>query len=280
VKIGEEQARRSLLLEMTKRTLRWLTHRAIHGSLCAVSVLCVGAYAQGLPGARPLTYVCHYTSTPIRIDGHLDDPAWAAAPWTTDFVDIQGNSQPKPLYRTRAKFLWDEHYLYIAAELQEPNVHGTLTMHDSVIFHDDDFEVFLKPLPLTDSYFEFEMNALNTSWDLFLPKPYRAGGKPDNSWDIQGLKTAVAVQGTLNQPNDTDRGWTLEIAYPLTAFNSRQSVPLPGDNTVWRMNLSRVEWLPGHTREENWVWTPQGLIDMHVPEHWGYLQFVKGSGGK
>ncbi len=48
------------------------------------------------------------------------------------------------------------------------------------------------------SYYEFEMNALNTGWDLFLPKPYNAGGKADNSWDIAGLKTAVAVQGTLN----------------------------------------------------------------------------------
>ena len=58
------------------------------------------------------------------------------------------------------------------------------------------------------------MNALNTGWDLFLNKPYRAGGKADNSWDIDGLKTAVAVQGTLNDPGDKDKGWTLEIAYP------------------------------------------------------------------
>jgi hypothetical protein len=25
--------------------------------------------------------------------------------------------------------------------------------------------------------------------------------------------------------------------------------------------------------EDNWVWSPQGLIDMHVPEHWGYITF-------
>ena len=112
--------------------------------------------------------------------------------------------------------LWDDNYLYIAAELEEPNVTGTLTKHDSVIFKDNDFEVFIKPLPETESYYEFEMNALNTGWDLFLPKPYSQGGKADNSWDIAGLKTAVAVQGTLNHPSDTDHGWTLEIAYPLS----------------------------------------------------------------
>ena len=63
-------------------------------------------------------------------------------------------------------------------------------------FKDNDFEVFIKPLPETKSYYEFEMNALNTGWDLFLPQALQArDGKPDNSWDIAGLKTAVATPG-------------------------------------------------------------------------------------
>lgn len=230
---------------------------------------------QATTSAVPLTYTCHHTGTPIVIDGKLDDSAWNAAPWTTDFVDIEGASKPRPRFRTRAKMLWDSNYLYIAAEMEEPNVHATLTAHDSVIFRDDDFEVFMKPLPQTPSYYEFEINALNTGWDLFLNKPYKLGGKADNSWDIQGLKTAVAVQGTLNQSGDTDRGWTVEIAYPLRAFESRQHVPQPVDGSVWRINFSRVEWKPGQAKEDNWVWSPQGLIDMHVPEHWGFLRFVK-----
>ena len=105
--------------------------------------------------------------------------------------------------------LWDDQYLYVAAELEEPHVWATLTEHDSVIFHDNDFEVFLNPSGDGLNYFEFEINALNTSWDLFLPKPYREGGKADNSWDIPGLRTAVHVNGTLNDPRDTDRGWTV-----------------------------------------------------------------------
>jgi hypothetical protein len=221
----------------------------------------------------PLSYDCYRTKTPIRIDGKLDDAAWKKAKWTSDFVDIEGAAKPTPRFRTRAKMLWDDQYLYVAAELEEPNVAGALTKHDSVIFKDNDFEVFIKPLPETESYYEFEMNALNTGWDLFLPKPYSAGGKPDSGWDIAGLKTAVAVQGTLNHPGDTDRGWTLEIAFPLAAFNSRQQVPLPRPGTVWRINFSRVEWTPGNPKEDNWVWSPQGVINMHVPDRWGYLKF-------
>ncbi len=221
----------------------------------------------------PLRYTCHHVTAPVRIDGTLNDPAWAEAEWTSDFVDIQGVSMPKPRFRTRVKMLWDDRYLYIGAELEEPDVKATLTQHDSVIFHDNDFEVFVKPLPATASYYEFEINALNTGWDLFLNKPYNQGGKADNSWDIQGLKTAVAVQGTLNKSGDKDRGWTVEIAYPLSAFQSRQDVPRPVDGTTWRINFSRVEWTPGNPKEDNWVWSPQGVINMHVPDRWGYLEF-------
>jgi len=240
--------------------------------LCLASLIPFAAHAQQTQTA-PLSYDVYRTTTPIGIDGKLDDPAWSKASWTSDFVDIEGAIKPTPRFRTRIKMLYDDKYLYIAAELQEPNVTATLREHDSVIFHDNDFEVFIKPLPETESYYEFEINAFNTGWDLFLNKPYNENGKADNSWDIAGLKTAVAVQGTLNDPKDTDKGWTLEIAYPLTAFNSRQTVPPPQAGTVWRINFSRVEWKAGQKKEDNWVWSPQGVVNMHVPDRWGYLHF-------
>ncbi len=157
----------------------------------------------------------------------MDDAAWRKAPWTDWFVDIEGAGKPTPRLHTHAKMLWDAQFLYVAAELEEPHVWATLTEHDSVIFHDNDFEVFLNPSGDGRNYFEFEINALNTGWDLFLPKPYREGGKADNSWDIPGLHTAVSVNGTLNNPGDTDRGWMIEMAFPWSAFASRAPVSRP-----------------------------------------------------
>jgi len=233
--------------------------------------------------ATPEKYTCRRAPSAPTIDGKLDDPAWAAAPWTGWFLDIRGPEAPRPRFRTRSKMLWDDEFLYIAAELEEPDVWATLTAHDSVIFHDNDFEVFLNPTGDTRNYFEFEINALNTGWDLFLNKPYREGGKADNSWEIPGLRTAVSVDGTLNDPRDTDRRWTVELAFPWTAFQPRSGKGRPSPGDEWRINFSRVEWQhdvvdgkyvkrPG-LREDNWVWSPQGLIDMHVPEHWGYVRF-------
>ena len=247
-------------------------------SIRAVIALLLFALLPGLaqaPITLPLAYDCHFTKKPPNIDGKLNDAVWDQASWTSDFVDIEGAAKPTPRFRTRVKMLWDQQNLYIAAQLEEPDVKATLTQHDSVIFEDNDFEVFIKPLPETDSYYEFEMNALNTGWDLFLVKPYSVGGRPDNSWDIPNLRTVVSVQGTLNNSADKDQGWTLEIVYPLNAFQARQNVPVPVPGTQWRLNFSRVEWKAGQPKEDNWVWSPQGVINMHVPDRWGYLNFVR-----
>lgn len=180
--------------------------------------------------------------------------------------------------------LWDDRYFYVAAEMEEPNVWGTLTEHDSVIFQDNDFEVFIDPDGDNHQYYEFEINALNTTWDLRLVKPYRDGGPALNEWEIPGMRSAVRVDGTLNDARDVDRGWSVELAFPwdvLAEFANRPSPPLHGDQ--WRVNFSRVEWqvstagsstakLPD-TPEDNWVWSPQWAIDMHRPEQWGYVQF-------
>jgi hypothetical protein len=248
------------------------------------AALCLAACAAHSQ-SQPKHYICHRARTPIQIDGRLDDAAWRKAPWTGWFVDIEGARKPSPRLHTRVKMLWDEQFFYVAAELEEPHVWATLTEHDSVIFHDNDFEVFLNPSGDGRNYFEFEINALNTGWDLFLPKPYREGGKADNSWDIPGLRTAVSVNGTLNNPRDTDHGWTVEMAFPWTAFASRAPVSRPAAGAEWRVNFSRVEWrtnvvegqyvkAPGQ-KEDNWVWSPQGLIDMHVPDRWGYVRFAR-----
>lgn len=233
----------------------------------------------------PRSYLCRHANVPIQIDGQLNEAAWTEAPWTEDFLDIQGAGQPRPKFRTRAKLLWDEQYLYIAAELEEPHVWATLTNHDSVIFRDPDFEVFIDPRGETQPYYEFEMNALNATWDLRLDKPYMDGGKPHNEWEMAGMKTAVSVNGTLNNPSDLDRGWTVELAFPWKALDqhARHAGP-PAEGEQWHIDFSRVEWQiittnGGYQKvpdkaEDNWVWSPTGVIDMHRPEMWGLLQFT------
>jgi hypothetical protein len=234
---------------------------------------------------HPKGYVCHRVNGSITVDGKLDDAAWQSALWSDAFQDIEGEKKPFPRYHTRMKILWDEKYLYIGAELEEPHVWGTLKDHDSIIFIDNDFEVFLDPDGDGFNYGELELNALNTTWDLFLPRPYRSGGPALHDWEIPGLKTAVFIDGTLNDPRDRDRGWSVEIAWPMRNIKEFSGSPIPPrEGDQWRINFSRVEWehlIEGdryvkkpQLSEANWVWSPQGAIDMHRPEKWGYLQFT------
>jgi hypothetical protein len=247
-------------------------------------------HSPGPKFVHPRGYVCYRAKAPIQIDGKLDDAAWQDAPWTEDFVDIEGDAKPAPRFRTRVKMLWDDTYFYVAADMEEPHVWGTLTEHDAVIFQDNDFEVFIDPNGDNHEYYEFEINALNTGWDLFLCKPYRDGGPAINSWEIPGLKTAVHVAGTLNDPRDVDKGWTVELAFPWKVLKEAAHRPAPPkEGDQWRVNFSRVEWkhevVDGKYRkvkglkEDNWVWSPQYVIDMHRPELWGYVQFTKQAPG-
>ena len=238
-------------------------------------------------------YVCYYTAERPVIDGSGNDAVWQRAPWTEDFTDIEGDIRPQPPLRTRARMLWDSTCLYIYAELQEPDLWGTLRQHDTVIYEDNDFEVFVNPDNSTHRYFELEINALGTVMDLFMNKPYRNGGKALLSWDAQGLRSAVTVRGTLNHPGDVDEGWSIEMAIPLKTLSFWGDPPVV-DGTQWRVNFSRVEWdrdvQGGEYRvrtdatgrrlpEHNWVWSPQGYINMHMPERWAYLQFSSHGGG-
>jgi len=257
--------------------------------LIALPGYCQTAKSDNWQYNPPKHYIAYKTSTPITIDGKADEPAWKFADWTDDFVDIKGNKKNKPEFRTRAKITWDDNYFYFYAELEEPNVLADITQRDAVIFHNNDFEIFLKPYTEFPQYCEFEMNAINTVWDLLLMNAYRVDGPIINNWDIKGLKNAVHVDGTINYPADKDKGWSVEIAIPRSALNElkfkNMKSPIP---EIWRINFSRVEWdykitngkyekekdqygkfLPEH----NWVWSPQAAIDMHQPEHWGYVKF-------
>jgi hypothetical protein len=92
------------------------------------------------------TYICQAAPGLSQVDGRLDKSFWRDAPWTEEFVDIEGDIKPRPRLRTRAKMLWDDECLYVGAEMEEPHVWATLTERDSIVYHDNDFEVFLNPV--------------------------------------------------------------------------------------------------------------------------------------
>jgi len=263
------------------------------------------------PFPWPEGQVAHYTALrtpqPLTIDGNLNKPAWQKAQRSPRFVDLV-NGTPT-VHDTRAAVLWDDQYLYAGFWVEEPFVEAKLTERDSLIWSENDIELFVAG---PDAYYELEINALGTIYEaLFVfEDAYERGGydkdpelqktvdgfKPWNGvgftshprgprlgyfkWDLPGLKTAVAIDGTLNDNSDRDRGWTVEIAIPwsglktLAQGDNRALPPRHGD--TWRMDFSRFNTYraaPPATDPGGWAWSAHGVWDSHVPELFPHVHF-------
>ncbi len=247
-------------------------------------------YAQQ-PACNPPTYVCYRTPGTITVDGKLTPREWDAIPWMSDFADITGNLSAKPHWQTKVKMAHDDNGLYIAAWLEEPHVWATITQHDAAIFQDNAFEMFFNPTNDTHHYLEYEVNALGTVWDLYLSRPYRDHPVTFGNWEFAGMQSVVHVDGTLNNPKDTDKGWSVEVFIPWRSLlQVAPRMRKPAEGTQMRTNFMRVQWplevkdgmytkapkkAGQHTAESYWLWAPIGIVNAHLPEYWGYVQFTE-----
>jgi Carbohydrate family 9 binding domain-like len=240
--------------------------------------------------SEPKHYFCFKTDRSILCDGILNEEAWEKAPWTDFFQDIVGDSKPMPYYKTRAKMTWDFDALYIAAELEEENIWAYLDHHDDIVFRENDFEIFISNTSDSQHYYEIEINALKTIFDLFMTKAYRDGGRAMIEWNVKGIESGVTLDGSINNGSDTDKRWIVEMKLPFKSLSLDGTGVSPNLNDTWRINFSRVQYginfkegryqkiidsQTGKTLpEHNWVWSPQGVVNMHYPERWGYLIFL------
>lgn len=238
---------------------------------------------------------CKFTPVAPRLDGDASGPGWDSIPWVCDFLgDIA--SGPRPTLRTDVKMLWDAAHFYVALRIEEPHVWATVTERNAVVFMDNDVEVFVDCDGTGRNYYECEVNALGTLWELMLNKSYKEGGHATD-WNLSGLRCGVSVDGTLNDPRDVDVGWNVTLAFPVTEMKPFGAAPLLKAGMEWRVNYSRVQWqhevvggkyvrVPPHGTplpqgsnkwhpEKNWTWANMGEVNAHIPERWGFVRFVE-----
>ncbi len=280
---------------------------------CAGCV-CWAASAQDIgwkfpcPTNEIARYTALRTAGPIRVDGKLDEPSWRSAAVSPRFVDILTGGPV--IHDTRAAVLWDDQYLYVSFRVEEPSIRAKFTNHNDLIWQDNDVELFIAG---QDAYYEFEINAFNTSYEVFFAwtnefiksglgkHPEFAGAKlvPFNGvgftnhprggrignfeHTFPGIKTAVHIDGTVNDDTDRDRGWTVEVALPWKnmkwlATDGRALPPKEGD--VWRMDFSRFNTYkeaPPAKDSGGWVWSRHGIWDSHIPECFVFVTFSTNS---
>lgn len=251
------------------------------------------------------SYTAYHIRQPVKIDGKLDEEFWRHAPGSPRFKDIITGGTTR--HDTRVMVVWDEDNFYVGYRVEEPFVRASLTKHNAPIWQENDVEFFVAG---RDAYFEFEINALNTTYEMFFiwEEAYERGGfatapefarsklvpfngvgfathprgkrlrHPD--WPFPGLRTAVFVDGTLNDDSDRDRGWTVELAFPwsgmkwLAKADNRALPPRNGDE--WRMDYSRFnkyKEAPPAKDSGGWVLTRHGVWDSHIPECFAKIRF-------
>ncbi len=62
---------------------------------------------------------------------------------------------------------------------------------------------------------EFEMNCLNTIWELVLHRPYKDGYSIQNPSNLSDIHSAVHIDGVPNDPSVICKQWSVEVAIPL-----------------------------------------------------------------
>jgi hypothetical protein len=218
------------------------------------------AIAQELP-----TYEVARVTSQIKIDGQLDERAWADTRLVGAFVNNRDGSPSK--LTTEARILYDDKSIYFAFRAVDKNVWATMKRRDEHLWLEEVVEVFLQANPAIPNYIELEVNPLGTMLDIYLintRKPLHY-----ESWNSEKLQWAVHVDGTVDGKGG-DREWTCEVALPLEDIATAPHLP-PQPEDRWRVNLYRVERLP---EVAELAWSPTLQDDFHVLPRLGEIVFT------
>ncbi len=218
---------------------------------------------------RPI-YVAYRTSVPPVMDGKLNDPVWQKAPSTGRFRTYNNRLAQK---RTEAKVAWDARHLYIAFEMDDDDIFSTYKRRDDPLFQQEVVEFYIDANRNRRDYIELQVSPAGMIFDSFFDT-YRSPRPWGRLAYDSGMTVAVDVRGTLNQRNDRDRGWSVEMRLPFERLGPALNLP-PLDGDEWSINMYRLE-RSRYSANEDHAWSPvtTGIGgDYHNLARFGTLRF-------
>ncbi|WP_338867322.1 sugar-binding protein [Myxococcus stipitatus] len=224
----------------------------------------MGPRLGGNAAAELPEYIVRRASAAPTIDGVLDDAVWKSA----SPVVLRGSFDGREVrLRTEARLAYDDEFLYVAFDAEDPDVWGTMRKRDDPIYEQEVVEIFLDANADGRTYNELQVSPHNVNFDAsFVGR--RQG--MDVSWD-SGMKSAVKVRGTLDDASDTDEGWSVEMRIPFARLSEVPHIPpRPGDR--WRFNLYRLEH-HGRRTVEGQAFSPLFVGDFHALPRFAWLTF-------
>ncbi|MFW6457323.1 MAG: carbohydrate-binding family 9-like protein [Planctomycetota bacterium] len=170
-----------------------------------------------------------FTREAPEVDGELDDAAWDDALTFTDSYPFDSTDEGGP--ETTYKVLWDKEYMYFAFDCEDEDVVAEDRDRDGQVASDDCVKLFILPTLRYPVYWELVVGASGSIADALNTKNVRKWGcDEDAEKDIEGLEIAQEIRGTLNDSDDTDEGYSVEIAVPFSDIPGfTRYPPRPGD---------------------------------------------------
>lgn len=243
-------------------------------------------------------YRCAKTDETIVVDGKLDERVWRHAPAMTFRGTVDGTV---PFFISTGKIVWDDDYLYVGFDFESEDIHCEWAMKEAylspklkegvinwrgpwahseclIMQVDPCAKIFLDPDGDGSNYLEFHVNPANNVFDAWFKQGYVEGERkrrerfPRVDWTCPGLLTATHVAGTLNEPRDIDRGWSVEMGIPWQAiepFTQGSCPPKPGD--VWGAFTARTDKI--ESKGATWGWPVLEVGNPHFPDRFGKLVF-------
>lgn len=246
------------------------------------------------------------------VSAAIDAPWWRAATRSPRFVDMV-TGRPA-IYDSWVACLAAPSGLRFLFWSEDPYPTATKTERDEIVFADNDVELFVD---FGWGYYELEVNAFGTIYEVMhvwrdtwsdspfvddseftidQPGVFTFGGdfdrRPESFWhgthprgvrishigyDVPGIEVAVVVDGRLNDPSVTSRGWSVEIELPWTELERLSQGRISATAPSWDIGafLGRFQHLDigGVRHTAAWCVSPHGVMDTHQPERFTRLQF-------
>ncbi len=214
--------------------------------------------------------IAFFTESEIIIDGLLTESVWQKTESAVLRQNKSGQSVRDTTLLTEVKTAYDQNYLYIAFICNDPDIWGTFTNRDQHLWTEEAVEVFIDTNNIPNTYLEIEVSPKNVLFDSYIVDPIEIDIKATKEFNLEGIRTAVSVDGSLNDQNDRDLLWVVEIAIPLKELVDENYLIIPG-KTEWRINFYRIE-RDRSGESIGYAWSPTGAR-FHKPAAFGILGF-------
>ncbi len=235
--------------------------------MAMASAVVIPAALSTEPDIATRQAVCRWAAQPPTLDGRLDDPCWKEAVVIDRFASFWDKT---PRRGTRAYLVWDDEALYYAATMTDAELRSYGSQRNDSLWDGDVFELFFKPSAAKPEYYEFQANPKGFVFEVAWPQRGHDFGDFRKLPEL-GSKAVIRLDGTVDQPGDRDKGWTVEACIPWSAFALTGGKPRPGDS--WLFALCRYDYGSEGTKPVLMSSAPLTVSSFHRYEDYGHLRF-------